>query len=268
MILTLIQRIKLPANQRENYSKLKKILGFSPRKWDYYQLALTHSSVYNDHRSRLQNNERLEFLGDSVLGTVISDILYQTYPNKREGELTNLRSKVVQRATLDNLAVKIGLNKLVSSNEHPPQVKAHINGNAFEALMGAIFMDRGYKKSKKFILKLIKEKHIDLEQLSKQEINFKSKFIEWTQHRKVDYEFIFEAPIYNKSTNSSLFTTKLKVEGILVGTGTGYTKKEAQQLACKNALIRIKQKSFKKELCCIKPDISLVKDPNNTNINN
>lgn len=268
MILTLIQRIKLPANQRKNYSKLKNILGFSPRKWDYYQLALTHSSVYNDHRSRLQNNERLEFLGDSVLGTVISDILYQTYPNKREGELTNLRSKVVQRATLDNLAVKIGLNKLVSSNEHTPQFKAHINGNAFEALMGAIFMDRGYKKSKKFILKLIKEKHIDLEQLSKQEINFKSKFIEWTQHRKVDYEFIFEAPIYNKSTNSSLFTTKLKVEGILVGTGTGYTKKEAQQLACKNALIRIKQKSFKKELCCIKPDISLIKDPKNTNINN
>jgi ribonuclease-3 len=268
VILTLIQRIKLPANQRKNYSKLKNILGFSPRKWDYYQLALTHSSVYNDHRSRLQNNERLEFLGDSVLGTVISDILYQTYPNKREGELTNLRSKVVQRATLDNLAVKIGLNKLVSSNEHTPQFKAHINGNAFEALMGAIFMDRGYKKSKKFILKLIKEKHIDLEQLSKQEINFKSKFIEWTQHRKVDYEFIFEAPIYNKSTNSSLFTTKLKVEGILVGTGTGYTKKEAQQLACKNALIRIKQKSFKKELCCIKPDISLVKDPKNTNINN
>ena len=268
MILALIQRIKLPANQRKKYSQLKKILGFSPRKWDYYQLALTHSSVYNDHRSRLQNNERLEFLGDSVLGTVISDILYQTYPNKREGELTNLRSKVVQRATLDNLAVKIGLNKLVSSNEHTPQFKAHINGNAFEALMGAIFMDRGYKKSKKFILKLIKEKHIDLEQLSKQEINFKSKFIEWTQHRKVDYEFIFEAPIYDKSTNSSLFTTKLKVEGILVGTGTGYTKKEAQQLACKNALIKIKQKSFRKELSNIKPDISLVKDPKNTNINN
>lgn len=268
MILTLIQRIKLPANQRKNYSKLKKILGFSPRKWDYYQLALTHSSVCNDYKSRLQNNERLEFLGDSVLSTIISDILYQNYTNKREGELTNLRSKIVQRATLDDLAVKIGLNKLVSSNEHTPQFKAHINGNAFEALMGAIFMDRGYNKSKQFILKLIKDKHIDIEKLSKQEVNFKSKFIEWTQHRKVDYEFIFEAPIYDKSTNSSLFTTKLKVEGILVGTGTGYTKKEAQQLACKNALGRIKQKSFKKELNSIKPDISLVKDPKNTNINN
>ena len=268
MILTLIQRIKLPANQRKNYSKLKNILGFSPRKWDYYQLALTHSSVCNDHKSKLQNNERLEFLGDSVLGTVISDILYQNYTNKREGELTNLRSKIVQRATLDDLAVRIGLNKLVSSNEHTPQFKAHINGNAFEALMGAIFMDRGYKKSKQFILKLIKEKHIDIEKLSKQEVNFKSKFIEWTQHRKVDYEFIFEAPIYEKSTNSSRFTTKLKVEGILVGTGTGYTKKEAQQLACKNALGRIKQKSFKKELNSIKPDISLIKDPKNTNINN
>ena len=268
MILTLIQRIKLPANQRENYSKLKKILGFSPRKWDYYQLALTNSSVYSDHKNRLRSNERLEFLGDSVLGAVISSILYQKYSNKREGELTNLRSKIVQRATLDDLAVRIGLNKLVTSNEHTPQFKAHINGNAFEALMGAIFMDRGYNKSKQFILKLIKDKHIDIEKLSKQEVNFKSKFIEWTQHRKVDFEFIFEAPIYEKSTNSSLFTTRLKVEGILVGTGTGYTKKEAQQLACKNALIRIKQKSFKKELCCIKPDISLVKDPNNTNINN
>ena len=268
MILTLIQRIKLPAKEKQNYYKLKKILGFSPRNWDYYQLALTHSSVCNEYRSRLQNNERLEFLGDSVLGTVISEILYENYSNKREGELTNLRSKIVQRATLDSLAVKIGLNKLVSSNEHTPQFKAHINGNAFEALMGAIFMDRGYKKSKKFILKLIKEKHIDIEKLSKQEVNFKSKFIEWTQHRKVDYEFIFEPPIFEKSTNSSKFTTKLKVEGILVGTGTGYTKKEAQQLACKNALIKIKQKSFRKELTCIKPDISLVKDPNNTNIKN
>ena len=151
MILTLIQRITLPAKDRKNYSKLKNILGFSPRKWDYYQLALTHSSVSNESRSRLQNNERLEFLGDSVLSTVISEILYQNYSNKREGELTNLRSKIVQRATLDDLAVKIGLNKLVSSNEHTPQFKAHINGNAFEALMGAIFMDRGYAKSKKFI---------------------------------------------------------------------------------------------------------------------
>ena len=268
MILTLIQRIKLSPKDRKNYSKLKNILGFSPRKWDYYQLALTHSSVNNESRSKLQNNERLEFLGDSVLSTVISEILYENYSKKREGELTNLRSKIVQRATLDDLAVKIGLNKLVSSSEHTPQFKAHINGNAFEALMGAIFMDRGYKRSKKFILKLIKEKHIDIEKLSKQEINFKSKFIEWTQHRKVDYEFIFEPPIFEKSTNSSRFTTKLKVEGILVGTGTGYTKKEAQQLACKNALIKIKQKSFRRELSNIKPDISLVKDPNNTNINN
>ncbi|MBR2369199.1 MAG: ribonuclease III [Paludibacteraceae bacterium] len=268
MIRALIQRIKLPANQRKNYSKLKNILGFSPRKWDYYQLALTHSSTYNSNKSRLQNNERLEFLGDSVLGTIVSEILYENYSNKREGELTNLRSKIVQRATLDDLAVRIGLNKLVTSQEHTAQFKAHINGNAFEALMGAIFMDRGYKKSKKFILKLIKEKHIDIEKLSKKEINFKSKFIEWTQHRKVDYEFIFEPPIYEKSTNSSRFTTKLKVEGILVGTGTGYTKKEAQQLACKSAMIRIKQKSFKKELSSIKPDISVIKDPNNTNINN
>jgi ribonuclease-3 len=202
----------------------------------------------------------LEFLGDSVLGTVISEILYENYSNKREGELTNLRSKIVQRATLDCLAVKIGLNKLVSSNEHTPQFKAHINGNAFEALMGAIFMDRGYKKSKKFILKLIKEKHIDIEKLSKQEVNFKSKFIEWTQHRKVDYEFIFEAPIYDKSTNSSQFTTKLKVEGILVGTGTGYTKKEAQQLACKNALIKIKQKLLSRENILNSKSIKIFKE--------
>ena len=174
MIRALIQRIKLPANQRKNYSKLKNILGFSPRKWDYYQLALTHSSTYNSNKSRLQNNERLEFLGDSVLGTIVSEILYENYSNKREGELTNLRSKIVQRATLDDLAVRIGLNKLVTSQEHTAQFKAHINGNAFEALMGAIFMDRGYKKSKKFILKLIKEKHIDIEKLSKKEINFKS----------------------------------------------------------------------------------------------
>lgn len=267
MITTFIHRIKLPSNQRDNYSKLKKIIGFSPQKWDYYQLALTHSSSCNETRSNLKNNERLEFLGDSVLSTIISEILYTNYSNKREGDLTNLRSKIVQRATLDELAVKIGLNRLILSNENTWQYKAHINGNAFEALMGAIFLDRGYKKSKKFIEKLIAEKSIDIEKLSRKEVNFKSKFIEWTQHRKVDYEFIFEPPIYEKSTNSSKFTTKLKVEGILVGSGTGYTKKEAQQLACKNALNHIKRKSFKKELSSIKPDISLIRDPNNTNIN-
>ena len=116
---------------------------------EYILEALTHSSYSNENKE-YNFNERLEFLGDSVLSTVISEILYQNYSKKREGELTNLRSKIVQRATLDDLAVKIGLNKLVSSNEHTPQFKAHINGNAFEALMGAIFMDRGYKKSSRY----------------------------------------------------------------------------------------------------------------------
>ena len=141
------------------------------------------------NKDRLYNNERLEFLGDSVLSTIVSDIIYHKYPEYREGELTTLRSKLVQRATLDQLAIDIGLRPLIVSYNSDNDKDMHINGNAFEALIGAIYLDQGYKRCTQFILSLIRDKFIDIDQISRCEVNFKSKFIEWSQRRKVTYSF-------------------------------------------------------------------------------
>lgn len=256
MIKKTLSRIRFAFKKDEPYSRLKRILGFSPTNMELYHLAMRHRSM-NSHRAKdkLYNNERLEFLGDSILSSVVSDIVYHQFPEYREGDLTTLRSKVVQRATLDQLAVDIGLKPLIISYSKTDSDKdKHITGNAFEALIGAIYLDKGYAQCKKFILSLIRDKFIDIEQLSRCEINFKSKFIEWTQRRKVSYQFHHTI---QDSAYGNYFLAELYVEGILVGSGNGHSKKEAEQRACKIALGTIKKKTFKQELNQIKPDVSL-----------
>lgn len=257
MIKDLLYRIRFAFQKDEPYSRLSRILGFVPRNKDLYALAMRHRSSNSNHKERLHNNERLEFLGDTVLSTIISDIIYHQYPEQREGDLTNLRSKIVQRATLDQLAIDIGLKPFIqSSNPADMVTDNHITGNAFEALIGAIFIDRGYNGCKKFILSLIKDKYIDLEAILKSEVNFKSKFIEWTQRRKVSYRFTHHADEVNAGTIRH-YTATVYVEDIEVGHGNGRNKKEAEQYACKMALSAIKKKAFKQQLTLIKPDVSL-----------
>ncbi len=259
MIKDIFARVRFAFKKEEPYSHLKKILGFTPINLEIYKLALRHrSSNTNRLKDKLYNNERLEFLGDSILSSVISDIIYHEYPEQREGELTTLRSKLVQRDTLDKLAVEIGLQPLIMSNNRGHlNNDGHINGNAFEALIGAIYLDRGYAYCKKFMLKLIRQQKLDMVRLSRAEINFKSKFIEWTQRRKVVYRF--EHTPYNDNNNKNAFSfcAKLYVEDIFVGDGLGKSKKEAEQKACKAALSTIKKKNFKAQLNQIKPDVSL-----------
>ncbi|NCC98832.1 MAG: ribonuclease III [Bacteroidia bacterium] len=252
MIKEIKSRIRFFFSKKEEpYFHLKKMLGFTPINMEYYNLALLHRSTYiKTATGDTLNNERLEYLGDAILSAAVSDILYEEFPNKKEGELTCIRSRLVQRATLDDLAVKLGLDLMVISDKRSTQnfQKVHINGNAFEALMGAIYLDRGFAKCKFFINKIVLEKYIDLYQTVENEVNFKSRFIEWAQRYKYQYNFIVADVNYDKAHNVSIFHSKIEVEGIIVGSGHGLSKKESQQEAAEKAIQTIKTKSFKAQL--------------------
>ena len=240
MILTLIQRIKLPANQRKNYSKLKKILGFSPRKWDYYQLALTHSSVCNDYKSRLQNNERLEFLGDAVLEIVSSEFLFHNYPNKPEGALTKLRASIVCEPTLALCTEEIELGNYIFLGKGEEQTggrkRKSILSDALEAVIGAIYLDGGFANAKEFIHKFV------LNDLENKKLFYDSKtilqeMVQGVHGKQVLYKLVKEeGPDHNKS-----FTVEAYIGDLLYGEGTGRTKKAAEQEAAYHAILKLRK---------------------------
>lgn len=216
------------------------MLGFYPHNIGLYQEALMHKSMLAHAKSGTPiNNERLEFLGDAVLGAVVGEIVFHHFPRQREGFLTNTRSKIVQRESLGKLATEIGLDKLVQCNEHNQMHNSYLAGNAFEALVGAIYLDRGYPYCKAFITKKILHRLIDIDKLAYQEKNFKSKVLEWCQKHKVTLEFVLLDET-KAEDGSPLFNTKVVINGHECARGRGYSKKESQQKASKNALYRLK----------------------------
>lgn len=244
MFGNIIDKIRLLVRKdKESYLRFYKMLGFYPKNISIYQQALLHksSSVKSD-KGRLLNNERLEFLGDAILDAVVADIVYRKFEGKREGFLTNTRSKIVQRETLNRLAVEIGLDKLIKYSARQSSHNSYMCGNAFEALVGAIYLDRGYHACKYFMEHRIIGPHINLEKISRKEVNFKSKLIEWGQKNRV--EVVFE--LINQSHDqcfSPTFESEVLLEGIQAGRGTGYSKKESQQMAAHEALNKIKGNS-------------------------
>ncbi|KAA6322929.1 Ribonuclease 3 [termite gut metagenome] len=218
------------------------MLGFYPRDIRIYEQALLHKSVFVlSEQGHQMNNERLEFLGDAILDAIIADILYNYFENKEEGFLTNTRSKIVQREMLNKLAMKLGLDKHIKSSAHSSFHNTYnMYGNAFEALVGAIYIDQGYKQCKKFIEQRIIKPYIDLEQLSRKDVNFKSKLIEWCQKRKVEISFELIEQFFDNQSNS-IFQTEVLIEGLSAGIGSGYSKKESQQHAAQMALKKIKK---------------------------
>ncbi|MFA5045707.1 MAG: ribonuclease III [Paludibacter sp.] len=237
VIKYIIQKIRLLSNARkEPYFLFFKVLGFYPKKIEYYQLAVRHRSVsIPTNNGHLLSNERLEFLGDAVLNSVVTDILYHRYENQREGFLTNTRSKIVKRDSLNLLAVEIGLDKLVMVTKY---VNTHTNnniyGNALEALMGAIYLDFGYKKCKKFVEQRLFRTFVNLDQVAENEVNFKSKLIEWCQKNHLQTEFVLIDESLSKS-NKHLFQSGLTIEGKTICLGCGSSKKESQQDASRIA---------------------------------
>ncbi|MDR3653540.1 MAG: ribonuclease III [Paludibacter sp.] len=251
MINTILRKIRLISNARkEPYFSFYKVLGFYPDKIEYYQLAVRHKSVsIPTETGHNLSNERLEFLGDAVLNSVVTDILYRRYENQREGFLTNTRSKIVKRNSLNQLAVEIGLDKMVKVTKY---VNAHTNnniyGNALEALMGAIYLDYGYKQCKKFVEQRLIKSFINLDKVVEDEVNFKSKLIEWCQKNRLEPEFILINETLN-STNKHSFLTQLNLGGNTICEATGASKKESQQEASRLALQQIaKSPDFIKKL--------------------
>jgi len=173
------------------YFELKNILGYFPNNISYYEEALLHKSSYREYfKGAFRNNERLEFLGDAVLNAVVADIVFKKYPNEKEGFLTNTRSKLVKRETLDMISCKLGLNKLIISALRPNPQKNHILGNALEAFIGAVYLDQGYQKTYQFIERRIIAAYINIDALAKKEVNFKSKLLEWSQKHRVQLEYL------------------------------------------------------------------------------
>ena len=225
---------------KEPYSSLYKILGFYPDNIHLYEQAFHHkSSSIESSDGRWLNNERLEFLGDAILDAVVADIVFNHFQNKREGFLTNTRSKIVQRDTLNRVAVELGLEKMVV---YSAKVNSHNNymyGNALEALIGAIYLDQGYERCKQFMEEKILKNYIDLDKMSRKEVNFKSKLIEWSQKNKMEVSFELIEQSLDRDYNP-MFHTEVLIENLPAGTGTGYSKKESQQNAAQMALKKIK----------------------------
>lgn len=243
-----IDRIRLLfLRDKRSYLRFYKILGFFPRDIRVYQQALLHKSTsVRTEKGRPLNNERLEFLGDAILDAIVGDIVYRHFEGRREGFLTNTRSKIVQRETLNKLAVEIGLDKLVKYSARSFSHNSYMYGNAFEAFIGAIYLDQGYGRCKQFMEKKIFKNYIDLDKLSRKEVNFKSKLIEWSQKNRMEVSFELIDQLLDGDYNP-MFHTEVRIGGVSAGTGTGYSKKESQQNAAQAALKKIKQNAAFKE---------------------
>ena len=240
MLNIFIDKIRLLfLKERESYLCFYKLLGFYPKNIKIYQQALLHKSSSIKAGKSILNNERLEFLGDAILDAIVADIVYQRFKGKSEGFLTNTRSKIVQRETLNRLAVQIGLDKLIKYTTRQASHNSYMCGNAFEALVGAIYLDRGYETCKFFMEERIIKPYLNLDKLSRKEVNFKSKLIEWGQKNRFLIEFNLLEQSVDEQQNP-VFETQVMVENIPAGQGRGYSKKESQQEAAHETLNKIK----------------------------
>lgn len=222
---------------------LQKLFGRSIRNLEYYKVAFTHQS-HSDKKGLNYNNERLEFLGDAVLDMAVSEYLYQQYPEKNEGQLTRMRSSVVNRKCLNDLANKIDLIPHIRSEVNLNQPGISLPGNALEALIGAIYIDLGYNPAKAFVLQGLVQKYLDLEELEKQYENFKSTLLEWSQQEGSKVHFLVSKKDQPNSTeeHNGGFTAKVFINDQEQGKGEGRSKKIAEQKA---ALLALQQLGLK-----------------------
>jgi len=212
------------------------LLGFVPGNLSLYRLAFRHKSVAQNVKKGVKNsNERLEFLGDAVLGSVVAEVLFKLYPYKDEGFLTELRSKIVNRANLNQLGRKLGFDKLVEYDNRMISTtrQGSLLGDAFEALVGAVYLDKGYDFTKNFLINHIIKSHIDIHTLEQTETNFKSKLIEWCQRHGKD--IVFEQITNQEGESNKLFTISVNVDGEVMGSGKEFSKKLAEKLAAEKA---------------------------------
>ncbi len=225
----LLRRSSLSEKDRLLQNAITVIVGRKPKNLGLYKLATLHSSVAKiSKRGYKESNERLEYLGDSVLNMVIAEYLFKKYPYQHEGFLTEIRSRIVKRDSLNSVARKLGIHKIVETQEMAGKTKnKSIFGNALEAVIGAVFLDRGYPFCKQFILQKIVSDHLDMEKIIRTNPNHKSKIIEWAQKEGKDLMFELISEVANPP--HSEFTIGLFIDGEEIAKGIGSSKKRAEQ---------------------------------------
>ncbi|MES2430626.1 MAG: ribonuclease III [Bacteroidota bacterium] len=224
------------STKRKEFKKqLTNVLGFTPGKLDLYTTALSHRSV---REGADENNERLEFLGDAVLSSIVAHYLFMKYPYKGEGFLTEMRSKMVNRQQLNDVGIKMGLKKITIYNKHDSSLKiSQIFGNTLEALIGAVYLDKGYKKTQRWVEKNIIYTHMFIDDLEGVEINIKNRLYGWANKngKVLDFETLEET----FQNGRRLFTIGATVDGELISQGKGYNKKDASQIAAQLAVEKL-----------------------------
>jgi len=230
-------------DKHEFSSRLKKIFGFRPGNLKLYEIAFIHrSATFSLPNGKKVNNERLEYLGDAVISAILSDYLFEIFPDASEGFMTKIRSRIVNREVLNQLAVSMGINKILISNVSSLHPTKNLYGDALEALIGSVFLDKGFKKTKKIFIKNILNKYLDLETIVKTDTDYKSLVFEWVQKKKSNLIFTYNEE-YDFNLKKSVFSTTLLIDRQEMGIGQGSSKKEAEQEAASQAWKRLKDYS-------------------------
>lgn len=230
-----LQYLFKPKAERLYFRQVCNVLGFTPGKMNLYNTALSHRSV---KEGADENNERLEYLGDAILSGIVADYLFKRYPYKGEGYLTEMRSKMVNRQTLNEIAIRMGLKKITHYNKSDSSLKiSQIFGNTLEALVGAIYLDKGYDKTKSWIFERIIIPHMFMEDLELLEINHKNKLYGWANKNGKALEF--ETLDEKIEKGRRLFRVGAVVDGELIAEGKAYNKKDASQIAAQIAVEKL-----------------------------
>ncbi len=234
-------------NKKTFVSKLKKILGFRPGNLQLYKIAFIHRSTsFTLPDGKQVDNERLEYLGDAILDAILSDFLFGKFPNADEGFMTKIRARIVNRDLLNQLSLSMGIDKILVSKINSVYPTINIYGDALEAFIGAIFLDKGFKKTKKFFIKKVLNKYLDLNSIINTDTDYKSLVFEWVQKTKKNLLFTYNEE-YDFDLKKSLFSTILYIDKEEFGKGQGASKKEAEQEASRLAWERIKDISVEYE---------------------
>jgi len=221
------------SEDKEFTRRLRQLIGFVPARLAIFKLAFSHKSTSSEKEYAIQNNERLEYLGDAVLGTIVAEYLFKKYPNSDEGFLTKMRSKIVKRKSLNQIGDKMGLDVLLSEYNNT-RLSRSMLGNAVEALVGAVYLEKGYVGTKRFVVRKILRSYVDVHELETLDDNYKSQLLEWCQKngQKVDYKLLARY----KFEKRDRFKVAVMVNGKKIATADDFNKKSAEQTASEKAM--------------------------------
>ena len=230
-----LYNILFTSKEKLFFQSIKNITGQIPTNLDLYKLALSHTSIAKEDEHGIKySNERLEYLGDAILGAIIAEFLFKKFPFKDEGFLTEIRSRIVNRESLNKLGKNIGLGKLIThAGKNIGLSHKSLHGDALEALVGAVYLDKGFKKCRKFIIYRLLFPHFDMDEIVNNNRNYKSMLIEWVQKENKTIQFIIVNEIGN--THFKEFTAQVLINAIEISIGQGHSKKKAEQAAAEKA---------------------------------